>query len=137
MDRRERSFSDRKYSKARGTITLTIVDEETEDELEVEFPAKFEVCGTCDGKGSHVNPSIDSEGISAEDFAEDPDFEESYFAGHYDQTCNECDGLRVVPQVDEEKLSEPQKVQFKSWLSAEQYRYDYESERAHERRMGY
>ncbi len=137
MDRRERDFPEVKYSKARGTITLTIVDEETEEELEVEFPAKFEVCGTCDGKGSHVNPSIDSEGITADEFAEDPDFEESYFAGHYDQTCNECDGLRVVPEVDEEKLSDAQKVQFKAWQSAEEFRYSYESERAHERRMGY
>ncbi len=137
MDRRDREFPELKYSKKRNTITLTIVDDETEDELEVEFPAVFEVCGTCEGKGSHVNPSIDSEGISADEFAEDPDFEESYFAGHYDQTCNECDGLRVVPQVDETHLSDLQKAQFKSWSDGESRRYDYESERAHERRMGY
>ncbi len=137
MDRRERNFPQRPYNKARGTVTLTIVDDETEDELEVELPAKFEVCGTCDGKGSHVNPSIDSEGISAEDFDEDPDFEESYFAGHFDVSCNECGGLRVVPKVDEEALSEPQKAQFKSFLDAESSRWEYEAERAHERRMGY
>jgi hypothetical protein len=28
----------------------------------------------------------------------DPDFEESYFAGHYDVTCRECGGKRVVPE---------------------------------------
>ena len=72
-------------------------------EFEVELPSKFEVCGRCEGKGTHVNPNIDGNGLSREDFEEDPDFEEAYFSGVYDVTCEECEGLRVVPVVDEEK----------------------------------
>ncbi len=136
MDRRERDFPEVKYSQKRNTITLELETEDG-DWLEVEFPAVMEVCGTCNGKGSHVNPSIDSEGISREEFEQDPDFEEAYFEGRYDQTCNECSGLRVVPEVDEEKLNELQKTQYAAWLKGEEWRCSYESERAAERRMGY
>lgn len=67
----------------------------------------FAVCPTCEGRGSHVNPGIDAEGLSAEDFAEDPDFEESYFRGDYDVPCAECGGARVVPQCAAEGCKEP------------------------------
>jgi hypothetical protein len=60
-----------------------------------EHPAKFEVCGLCGGRGSHVNPSIDSHGLSNDDFAEDPDFKEAYFSGAYDVPCACCQGKRV------------------------------------------
>ena len=56
----------------------------------------FRVCPTCEGYGTHVNPSIDAHGIGREEFDEDPDFEEAYFAGAYDVTCGKCNGQRVV-----------------------------------------
>lgn len=56
----------------------------------------FEVCPTCEGHGTHVNPSIDAGGISREFFEDDPDFAEAYTSGGYDVTCSGCDGLRVV-----------------------------------------
>lgn len=56
----------------------------------------FRVCPTCEGYGTHVNPSIDAHGIGREEFDEDPDFEEAYFSGAYDVTCGECSGQRVV-----------------------------------------
>jgi hypothetical protein len=43
-----------------------------------------------------VNPSIDSHGLSREDFDQDPDFEEDYFSGVYDVPCYVCSGARVV-----------------------------------------
>jgi len=61
----------------------------------------FEVCGTCEGRGLHVNPSIDAHGLSAEDFYDDPDFAEAYFEGRYNVLCHECHGDRVVPEIDE------------------------------------
>lgn len=64
--------------------------------LEVEF--KYEVCPLCEGRGKHVNPSIDCGGLTSEDFA-DPDFREGYMSGVYDVTCNRCHGKRVVPVV--------------------------------------
>jgi hypothetical protein len=89
-------------SRMRATVILRWEDDEGEElERTVEVPIKFEICGTCQGKGTHVNPSIDSNGLSAEDFAEDPDFAEEYFGGTYDQTCNECGGDRVAPVIDE------------------------------------
>jgi hypothetical protein len=65
------------------------------------------VCPTCEGEGKHVNPSIDSHGISREEFDEDPDFEEAYFSGAYDVTCVECKGQRVVPGCEVEGCPEP------------------------------
>lgn len=63
-------------------------------------PAKREVCPTCDGTGSHVNRSIDGNGLTAEDFEQDPDFRDSYMAGHYDVRCEQCKGANVVTVVD-------------------------------------
>lgn len=71
-----------------------------QDDAEVELPAKYVVCPRCEGCGSHVNPSIDGNGLTREDFDEDPDFKESYFRGDYDVTCYECKGQRVVAVVD-------------------------------------
>ena len=65
----------------------------------IEHPAHNEVCGLCAGKGSHVNPSIDAEGISSEEFDEDPGFREDYFRGVYDVSCYECGGKRVVAKA--------------------------------------
>lgn len=53
---------------------------------------RWKVCETCDGRGTHVNPSIDAHGISSEDFDEDPDFREEYMSGMYDVPCYECSG---------------------------------------------
>lgn len=73
---------------------------ELADGSEVKLPFRWTVCPICRGNGTHVNPSIDAGGLSAEDFAEDPDFAEDYMSGMYDQTCNKCEGKRVVRTVD-------------------------------------
>jgi len=62
---------------------------------------KWEVCDLCRGNGKHVNQSIDCNGLTAEDFYEDPDFFDDYCNGVYDVICNECKGRRVVPVLDE------------------------------------
>lgn len=82
-----------------------IEDDDADVEFKVTLPAKFEVCGTCNGRGKHVNRNIDGNGLTAEDFAEDPDFEEAYFRGDYDVPCEECNGARVVPVVDREQAN--------------------------------
>ena len=74
----------------------------------VSFPVKLEVCPVCHGRGRHVNPSIDCHGLSQDDFDEDPQFEEDYFSGVYDVTCNHCKGRRVSPVVDHTKLTADQ-----------------------------
>lgn len=77
-------------------------------EEEVVLPSKFVVCPRCRGKGTHVNPSIDGNGLTREDFDEDPDFEEAYFRGDYDVACYECRGRRVVLTLDREKATKEQ-----------------------------
>jgi hypothetical protein len=76
--------------------------EEYYDQKEVQFevPGVYEVCGRCHGEGKHPNPAIDSNGISMEEFAEDPDFAEAYFSGCYDVICENCHGKRVEPRPD-------------------------------------
>lgn len=71
-------------------------------DISEKLPMKWAVCPVCDGKGSHVNPSIDANGISREQFEEDPDFAEQYWNGTYDQTCTRCKGRTTVPVVDED-----------------------------------
>ena len=106
---------------------------ETGEGDEIEIPAKYEVCETCDGKGSHVNPSIDSHGLSREDFDEDPDFAEGYFEGRYDVPCNECHGNRVSPVVDEERCDSDLLKKVNDWIEDH---YAYQRECEAERRMG-
>lgn len=98
MDRRTRAayegslFLEVDERRMIGTVVL--------DGQKYQIGIRFEVCDVCDGKGSHVNPSIDAGGISAERFHEDPEFAQQYFGGTYDQVCNGCGGRRVVPVPD-------------------------------------
>lgn len=67
-----------------------------------ELATQHEVCGLCSGSGSVVNPNIDCGGVSFDSYDRDydPDFEENYKNGVYNQTCPTCGGLRVVPRVE-------------------------------------
>lgn len=107
---------------------------EDEDGERHEVRLRFEVCDTCDGRGAHVNPSIDSHGLSREDFDEDPDFAEDYFSGRYDVPCHECHGARVIAVVDPD-ANAPELV--KAVDDAEQEIWAYARECAREREMGY
>ena len=98
-----------------------------------EIPAVYEVCPTCDGKGSHVNPSIDSHGISAEEMYDDPEFAEDYFGGAYDVSCNECEGRRVV--LTPKKGADERAVN--ALDQAYRFEAEYAAEREAEMRMGY
>ena len=93
----------------------------------------MEVCPACHGTGSHVNPSIDSHGISSETFLDDPDFAEDYFGGVYDVGCYVCGGQNVVPVVDEQRCS-PELLE--AYNEQEQGLADMHAEMAAERRMG-
>lgn len=105
--------------------------DEDGDEFEAEVPFKWDVCQTCNGKGKHVNPSIDSHGISPEEFDQDPDFAESYHRGDYDVPCYECGGRRVVAMPDEDTDNG------KLAVEKMQRQAEWAAEEAHERHMGY
>lgn len=117
------------------TLTFTTEDEDGE-EIDITLPAKYEVCGLCNGKATHVDPAIDENGITSEDFADDPDFRESYFAGHYDVTCYECSGRRVVPEVDNSTLTATQAIGYTAYLAWRDAEADFAAVSRAERRMG-
>ena len=120
-------------------ITVTMEDDEGEETAH-ELPAMFEACPTCEGKGSHVNPSIDDQGISPQEFAEDPDFEESYFSGAYNVTCYQCQGNNVVPIINREQIklagTKEDVEALKAWDDALEAEAGFRAEEAAERRMG-
>jgi hypothetical protein len=115
---------------------LEMLNQRWDDELErfvVRVKIDICVCDQCGGTGTMVNPSIDAGGISAHEFAEDPDFAEDYFSGRYDVPCSECNGLRVVgePQWD---LSNPLHERLRDYATD---MADIEAERRRELRYGY
>ncbi len=112
------------------------------DEIAVVFPAKFVACTLCEGKGKHVNPSIDAGGISTDDefWADDQDDdaeedEESsrYARGDYDVTCYACKGARVVPVIDTDAADATRVAAYEEKLEDDA---EYEAECRAERRMG-
>jgi hypothetical protein len=107
------------------------------DEVEVALPALFEVCQTCRGNGKHVNPAIDGNGLTQEDFDEDPDFREDYFSGRYDVTCEECGGQRVVLAIDEAECKrQGREDDLEAYYKQGREEAAYQAECAAERRMG-
>ena len=120
---------------------LDQIQEEWEYDKRIDFPVckiatKYVVCPTCNGRGSHVTPSIDCGGISMQDFDRDPEFHENYMRGTYNQTCNECHGERLVlvrTGAPDGSLHE--------WCNEKlqehyEFEYEYAREVAAERRMG-
>ena len=100
-------------------ITLEIENNEG-DLVELVLPTKFEVCPRCRGTGSHVNPAIDGNGLTAEDFEREGDqFREDYMAGVYDVACYQCKGKRVVAVPDWERLTEAEKILWKKHVEEE------------------
>jgi len=116
MDHRDLAFDP--FSKPHGffnnrTMTGYLIDDDSEAAIEyypdeddkvimvVPIHCHMEVCPDCDGRGTYVNPNIDRHGLTHDDFAEDPDFAESYFSGVYDIRCENCHGQNVVPVPDE------------------------------------
>jgi len=116
------------------TITVEIHNSETDEPEELNIPAVYEVCELCDGKGTHVNPSIDRNGISGETFQEDPDFMESYLKGDYDVPCVSCGGKRVSPVPDYDSMKEELRKQVTDYVDD-----FYQDQRTQwkEREMGY
>lgn len=121
---------------ARKNVIKWETENDEGDEIVHEFPARFAVCGRCHGEGTHVNPNIDGNGLTREDFAEDPDFEEAYFAGRYDVTCEECKGERVVLELDREAAERDMLELLKKYDDFEREMAELDAIERAERRMG-
>jgi hypothetical protein len=115
---------------AQRAITVFLNDEDQEHEL----PCKMSVCPKCEGRGKHVNPNIDDNGLTAEDFEEAGDsFREDYMAGVYDVTCEMCGGVNVVPVVDLARCTKEEKA---AYLRKQREDAEYEASVRMERRYG-
>ena len=102
------------------------------------LPARFEVCETCHGTGSHVNRAIDGHGLSHDELYDDPDFAEAYFSGAYDVVCGDCRGERVELVVDEERAQRSVPEGLAAYFDYLQDEAAYRAELASERRaFGY
>ena len=103
MDRRDRADSYRwwdQISPDRRKVTLRFgyPDEDLEEVEQKWYHIEWIVCSLCEGRGEYVNPSIDSHGLSREDFDEDPEFRSDYFRGVYNMPCELCKGRAVEPE---------------------------------------
>ena len=121
-----------------GEIVLKLYDDEGE-EVEHTFPSKNEVCSTCEGFGTHLNPSIGQHAYSMEEFNEsfpEDEDKDNYFrrGGIYDVQCSECKGNKVVQVVDEDRLTDDQKKVYADWQEQEE---DNAREEAADRRTRY
>lgn len=102
------------------------------------MPCVNSLCTLCDGDGHVVNPSIDSGGITDDDFYADPEFYEDYMGGRYDVTCPECNGQRVIGALDADgRLDEAQREALEYIERIERERYKDALDRAHELAWGY
>lgn len=90
------------------------------------------VCPICNGEGKTVNPNIDANGLTYEDFNEDPDFREDYMSGVYDITCAACNGMRVLKRqrlkeleqnAEDRRLAAREDGDWESYRVANDYRF--------------
>ena len=105
FDHRTLAYAKRWWIKLDGGKALAnmpIPDDEWAETEEKWITVKFEVCPTCQGKGTHVDPNVDAGGLTQEDF-DDPDFKEDYLSGRFNVSCNHCNGMRVVPVPSDEE----------------------------------
>jgi hypothetical protein len=121
-----------------NTIEITIENDDGDEEVH-ELPSKFEVCGTCEGHGTHLHPAIGQHAYSTEEFDREFDEDErrEYFkrGGMYDVQCEECKGLRVVPVVDEARLDKEDHAVYATWQKQQAQRAQWDREDALTRRM--
>lgn len=103
------------------------------DEVTSEKP-RWIICVVCDGDGSTVNPAIDGNGLSAEDFYDDPDFADEYMRGTYDIACRACGGsgkmlhtapARLAEAAADRRLRAQEDGDFEGYCHASDYRYGY------------
>lgn len=122
------------YEENHEEMTISF-EHDTEEGCDwVDLPAVYEDCDRCRGTGSHTNPSIDGNGITASEMYElGPDFQRDYMRGVYDVQCYDCKGRRKVLVVDEARAD---KEALSAFNKAQEDEWHYEAMCASERRYG-
>lgn len=108
-------------------ITVSLWDESGNEETEVSFPSKKEVCPECNGEGSVLREGLRGYAFSAEEFCEtfsEPEDQAEYFkrGGIYDETCPCCHGKNVIDVIDESALTAEQKADYELFQEQENER---------------
>jgi hypothetical protein len=130
----ESMVSKPKVSTCRSFMIYEVGETEDGEPETIRVPTRFEVCPYCEGRGRHVNPSIDAGGLTQEDLRDWDDWEiEEYFSGGYDVTCTTCNGNRVVSEPDFSKISKEDAEKIRKWEREER---EYAQMCAMERAMG-
>lgn len=79
-----------------------------EVEIEHDLPARWELCGLCEGEGKH-SLAVSGEGITESEWADwSHEERESLFAGEYDRRCEDCKGSGKILVVDREAIKDPE-----------------------------
>lgn len=114
-----------------------LYNEETEQEVVLNLPARRIVCPTCNGYGHHFRTDLDENSFVRE-IREERDEEgwQMYLAGYFNQACSQCQGEKVIDSIDWEYFRSvyPNEAKEVSEWNAMQKRW--EEEREWERRMG-
>lgn len=115
-------------------MTLTWTQEDDEGyEVDVSIPAKADVCGRCDGAGTHDNPAFSNGFTSDEMYEMGDDFCEGYVSGVYDVQCETCKGRTTVLVPDEDRADPDLLERYYEWCDDMAAHY---AECEAERRMG-
>ena len=117
---------------SRNPTVLTWTDPET-DETHT-LPSELVLCPTCRGKGTSsaylgAFTQEDREQMSHDEW-------DDYMGGCYDRTCEQCNGLRVIAVLDEDRARRVMPEVLAAFLADEEDERGYQAMVAAERRYG-
>lgn len=110
------------------SIEFTYYGENDDEDIVISLPAKNVVCPDCGGEGkssAYLGAfTLDQMNEMGQDFMED------YFGGQYDRPCDNCNGDRVVAEVDEDRANSEDLKKYNAYL------YDkYQDQQVHRMEM--
>lgn len=88
-----------------------------------ELPARWDVCGDCEGESRTWPESLRHDVLERED--RDDEFIQDLFNGVYDVVCKTCKGRTTVLVVDEDALSHTEELLYEEWQLAQAEEADY------------
>lgn len=101
--------------KTAQTISVVLFEDEGDTERTVDFKARWEICGACEGCATDRGSNVECDGpygeggngFTASEWADqDDDFKRDYLNGVFDQPCSYCKGLGRVQVIDRD-LADP------------------------------